>query len=114
MWNEWAATELDMVLANYAFGGVTSSNKFAPGPVPNIQEQISMFALQSGLERFATPDNDIAVVEIGTNDIFKGYDDNAFENSTAINEFANQITMSIDNVLDKMVSYVFKNFYSVH
>ncbi|KAJ2363620.1 hypothetical protein IW150_006687, partial [Coemansia sp. RSA 2607] len=97
MWNEWAATELNMTLANFAFGGATSDNAFALGPVPSIQEQVKMFSEQRKYSRFETTDDDIVVIEIGTNDMFAGFDKDAFRNHTAIISYAEQITQNINH-----------------
>ncbi|PVU94609.1 hypothetical protein BB561_002412 [Smittium simulii] len=110
VWNEYLAYFNDYTLINYAVGGATTNNtsvrKFTNASIPyiSILDQITLFRGTFG-EKFKSgaTDNDIAVIEIGTNDINSGLEriaNTTIDKNNYPDSIVNNIIEAINKVLD--------------
>ncbi|KAI8318857.1 hypothetical protein GQ54DRAFT_299798 [Martensiomyces pterosporus] len=110
VWNEWTADDLNMTLANYAYGGATSDNSFVNGTVPSVADQVVMYGKQKDADRYVSPDEDVVAVEIGSNDIFHSVTMLAIADEATVSQFAKNLTSNIITAVDKLAGYGYKSF----
>ncbi|KAJ1963177.1 hypothetical protein GGI12_002212 [Dipsacomyces acuminosporus] len=110
VWNEWTADELNYTLANFAYGGATSNNSFVKSDVPSVADQIDMYSKQKAADRYASPEDDVVAIEIGSNDVMKDVKKLAFADKDGIEKFARNLTSDIISSVDRMVQFGYKSF----
>ncbi|KAJ1952902.1 hypothetical protein EC988_003302 [Linderina pennispora] len=110
VWNEWAADELNMTLANFAYGGATSNNTWVNGTVPSIADQLHMYEVQRDAKRFQKPEENIAAIEIGANDIFNSVKKLAIASDKKVEAFATNLTNNVVAAMDKLKGFGLTNF----
>ncbi|KAJ1961939.1 hypothetical protein GGI12_002953 [Dipsacomyces acuminosporus] len=80
MWNEYAAKLLDLKLENWAIGGSTTDNKFAPvwgkhGLIPSVADVVPQYIANNTNASDFKKKNSIIAIDGGGNDFFYKLDD---------------------------------------
>ncbi|OMJ19502.1 Thermolabile hemolysin [Smittium culicis] len=117
VWNEYLSYFNNYTLVNYAFGGATSNNTFvdsmadASVKVPSLQDQIGNFT--STFNRTFSSgslDNDIAVVEIGSNDIFNLKNTTLAADPLFVDKYTDGMVANIAEGVKRLSAFGYKKF----
>ncbi|OMH84524.1 Thermolabile hemolysin [Zancudomyces culisetae] len=117
VWNEYFAKWSNHILINYAFGGAVSNNTaihifdHQMPKVPDTLQQIDTFNATFG-GKFSDDvlSNDIAVVEIGGNDIFDAVD-GLRDGTLNPDAYSTSVSSSIGAAVSKLVNMGYKKFF---
>ncbi|ORX67565.1 hypothetical protein DL89DRAFT_269363 [Linderina pennispora] len=106
----WFMGRYSSGFANFAYGGATSNNTWVNGTVPSIADQLHMYEVQRDAKRFQKPEENIAAIEIGANDIFNSVKKLAIASDKKVEAFATNLTNNVVAAMDKLKGFGLTNF----
>ncbi|OLY81883.1 Thermolabile hemolysin [Smittium mucronatum] len=116
VWDEYVAFNDDYTLINFATGGALTNNSYIGSqtgvylPYNDLVDQVAIYEdafsgkyLQSSLQ------NDVVVIQIGSNDIFSGYE-KILDGSINQEIYFNNTISTINSQLESLMEFGYKNF----
>ncbi|OLY82329.1 Thermolabile hemolysin [Smittium mucronatum] len=116
VWPEYLAHDGGFALIDFAVGGAVTNNKFIESQtgiksqLADVLGQVSLYkSIFRGKFSPSSLQDDVVVIEIGTNDIFPVYE-RVFGGSVDLINYSNETVKSTISALESLIKFGYKNF----
>ncbi|OLY79042.1 Secreted effector protein SseJ [Smittium mucronatum] len=114
VWNEYLAHDEGFTLINFEVGGSATNSSFIESqtgfnnPFTDLLSQVAMYRNTfSGKLSASSLQNDVAVIETGSNDIFFTYE-KVFSGSVDLEKYSDETVSSIISALESLIEFGYK------